>query len=84
MTIRIQEILVDDLDGSTGDVATHRFGLGNLRYEIDLSPANRDRLRAALAPFIAAGRRLPKTSSPQRRGATTGRRVPPARTAGAR
>jgi len=75
VAIRIHEELIDDLDGSTEHVTTHHFGLDNLRYEIDLSPANLQRLRAALAPFVAAGRRLPKTSTAKRRPATTRRSV---------
>ena len=75
MAIRIHEELIDDLDGSTEHVTTRHFGLDNLRYEIDLSPANLQRLRAALAPFVAAGRRLPKTSTAKRRPATTRRSV---------
>ena len=82
MAIRIQQILIDDLDGSTDSVTTRRFGLEDVSYEIDLSPANRERLRAALAPFIAAGRRLPKTrrtktATARRRGTATGRIEPP-------
>jgi hypothetical protein len=51
--------LVDDLDGSVlepGTGSTLRFALEGRQYEIDLSSSNADRLRAALAPFIAAGR----------------------------
>lgn len=53
--------LVDDLDGSDIDEhgKTIRFSLDGRDYEIDLSPANVERLRAAIAPFVAAGRRLP-------------------------
>lgn len=51
--------LVDDLDGTVledGDGGTIRFALENRQYEIDLSDANADKLRTALAPFISAGR----------------------------
>jgi hypothetical protein len=54
---------VDDLDGSTTDVATHRFTVDGVTYEIDLSAPNTARLRDAFAPYIAAGRRRPKTAS---------------------
>jgi Lsr2 len=96
VAIRIQEILIDDLDGSTDSVTTRQFGLEDVCYEIDLSPANLQRLRAALAEFIAAGRRLPKTrrtktgrartGGARRRGIAAGRIAPPApdRTVGAR
>lgn len=52
--------LIDDLDNS--EVAdggqTIRFGLQREQYEIDLSGQNAQRLHDALAPFIAAGRRV--------------------------
>lgn len=50
--------LVDDLDGSIIDNggSTIKFALEGRQYEIDLSAANAERLRAALAPFIAAAR----------------------------
>jgi Lsr2 len=50
--------LVDDLDGSEGeDVATVEFGVDGVTYEIDLSEANADRLRDALAEFVNSARR---------------------------
>ena len=52
----------DDLDGTTEQVGTYRFALEDVTYEIDLSQANLGQLRAALAPFIAVGRRLPKAA----------------------
>jgi hypothetical protein len=51
--------LVDDLDGTVlenGAGSTVRFSLEGRQYEIDLSDANADKLRSALAPFISAGR----------------------------
>lgn len=51
--------LVDDLDGTVledGNGSTVRFSLEGRTYEIDLSDANVDKLRSALAPFISAGR----------------------------
>ena len=39
-----------------GNGTTIRFALEGRQYEIDLSSANAQRLRAALAPFISAGR----------------------------
>ena len=60
MAVHIQRTVVDDLDASTDDVGTYRFALEGVEYEIDLSPANLQRLRAALAPFTCAARRLPK------------------------
>ncbi len=60
MATRVQYTVVDDLDGGTADVGTYRFALEGVEYEIDLSADNLTRLRGALAPFITAGRRLPK------------------------
>ena len=47
----------DDLDGSqaSGSVA---FGLDGREYMIDLSDENAARLRDALAPYVAAARRV--------------------------
>jgi hypothetical protein len=72
MATEVHYTIVDDLDHSTDRVGTYRFALEGVDYEIDLSEANLGRLRAALAPFIAAGRRLPK-AAPKGRRATTGR-----------
>lgn len=58
--------LVDDLDGSVlepGNGTTLRFSLEGRQYEIDLSSANAEKLRGALAPFIAAGRSVAGTRS---------------------
>jgi hypothetical protein len=52
-------IIVDDIDGTDGDgVVTQRFSLGSDYYEIDLCPQNLLMLRAALEPFVSAGRRV--------------------------
>jgi Lsr2. len=51
--------LVDDLDGTVlenGTGSTVRFSLEGRFYEIDLSDANVEKLRSALAPFVSAGR----------------------------
>jgi Lsr2 len=60
---RIQRIVEDDLDHSTDGIGTYRFALEGIEYEIDLAEPNLERLRDALRPFIAAGRRLPKSSA---------------------
>ncbi len=67
MATRVQYIVIDDLDASTDGVGTYRFALDGVEYEIDLSQPNWQRLRDALAPFIRAGRRLPKTKPASRR-----------------
>ena len=52
-------IIVDDIDGTDGDgIVTQRFSLGSDFYEIDLCPQNLVMLRAALEPFVSAGRRV--------------------------
>jgi hypothetical protein len=85
MGIRIETIRYDDLDGSVDGVTSHTFALDGVRWEIDLSKPNLDRLHETLRPFIAAGRRLPasRTTAKTRRrvdgAAATPRRggVPP-------
>jgi hypothetical protein len=50
--------LSDDIDG--GEAAeTVRFALDGKSYEIDLNPSNAKKLRKALAPYMAAGRKRP-------------------------
>lgn len=54
--------LIDDLDETLiEDGGTQTFTLNGTAYEIDLTSANAEKLRAALAPFIAAGRRVRQT-----------------------
>jgi hypothetical protein len=48
--------LVDDLDGGGAD-CTVTFALDGTEYTIDLSDGNADKMRAALYPFMAGGRR---------------------------
>jgi hypothetical protein len=56
MAQKVHITLEDDLDG--GDAAeTVSFGLDGRSYEIDLNDKNAAKLRAALAPYVAAGRR---------------------------
>ena len=49
--------LVDDLDGGTA-AEQIEFSVDGKSYEIDLSTANVERLRTALAPFVSAARRI--------------------------
>lgn len=53
-------ILTDDIDGGElpAGSRTTRFGLDGVEYEIDLSSENARALSDALAPYIAAGRRV--------------------------
>ncbi|MEW2633982.1 Lsr2 family protein [Streptomyces sp. NPDC048389] len=56
MAQRVVVTLSDDIDG--GEAAeTVEFGLDGKSYEIDLNPSNAKKLRKALAPYMAAGRR---------------------------
>ena len=59
MTKSVSVIITDDLDGSE-NAETVSFGFGGVNYEIDLGKRNRARLEQALAPFIEAGRRVPR------------------------
>ncbi|WP_308358484.1 histone-like nucleoid-structuring protein Lsr2 [Streptomyces sp. NEAU-Y11] len=59
MTQKVETELTDDLDGGRAD-ETVTFALGGECYEIVLATANADRLRDALEPYIAAGRRVRK------------------------
>lgn len=57
MARKVRTITTDDLDGTAG-AETVRFSVGDLEYEIDLGPANSQRLREFLQPFTSAGRRI--------------------------
>jgi hypothetical protein len=56
MAQKVTVSLVDDLDGDKAD-ETVEFGLDGKNYEIDLSNSNADKLRDALADYVAAARR---------------------------
>lgn len=43
----VRTIVIDDLDAGTDGVGTDRFALEGVDYEIDLTPDNLGRLRAA-------------------------------------
>jgi hypothetical protein len=58
MAVQTRTVLTDDFDASTDGVTSHTFAVDGVAWEIDLSVANLDRLREALRPFQAAGRRL--------------------------
>ncbi|MEU6978291.1 MULTISPECIES: Lsr2 family protein [unclassified Streptomyces] len=57
MAQRVVVTLSDDIDGGVA-AETVAFGLDGKMYEIDLNPANAKKLRKALAPYLAAGRKL--------------------------
>lgn len=56
MAQKVTVSLIDDLDGDRAD-ETVEFGLDGKNYEIDLSSSNADKLRDALAGYVAAARR---------------------------
>ena len=61
--------LVDDLDGTTlagGEGRTVTFALEGALFEIDLSQAHIDELTQALAPYVAAGRKVSGRNRPAR------------------
>jgi len=69
---------VDDLDGSAladGTGKTVTFALEGVSYEIDLSQAHAEELAEALAPYVAAGRKVGGRKSAAR---TSGAKSDPA------
>jgi hypothetical protein len=68
MAKRTRIELYDDIDNGPAD-ETLVFAIDGRSYEIDLSTKNAEALRAALAPYVAAGR---KVSAGSRRRAAGG------------
>ena len=62
MAQSVKIILEDDIEGGPAD-ETVQFGLDGRQYEIDLSTANAEKLREALRPYAAAGRRAQSKST---------------------
>jgi hypothetical protein len=75
MAQRRKVVLVDDLDGGRAD-QTVTFSLDGQLYEIDLSSANRQRLREIMAPFAAAARKTAGNRSADRQVASTSANPP--------
>ncbi|WP_165987078.1 Lsr2 family protein [Streptomyces sp. YIM 98790] len=69
MAQKVQVLLLDDLEGGEAD-ETVTFGLDGKNYEIDLNAENAEQLRAALEPYLKAGRR---STGRSQRGARPGR-----------
>ncbi|GAA4159508.1 Lsr2 family protein [Gryllotalpicola daejeonensis] len=70
---KVIEQLVDDISGDViadGAGETISFAIDGKSYEIDLGEANAAKLREALQPYIAAGRRSSALSTPARQAAT--------------
>src|SRR5882757_8830596 len=57
MAQKVQVILVDDLDGGEAEESVS-FSLDGVTYEIDLSSANAEALRDAIAPWVGHARRI--------------------------
>ncbi|MGW1179651.1 histone-like nucleoid-structuring protein Lsr2 [Streptomyces drozdowiczii] len=60
MAQRVVVTLSDDIDGGSA-AETVTFALDGKSYEIDLNPSNAKKLRNALAPYMAAGRKQTNT-----------------------
>jgi hypothetical protein len=58
MAQKVTVTCVDDLDGSAAADETVALTLDGVSYEIDLSTKHAKKLRAALQPWIQAGRRV--------------------------
>ena len=72
MAQKVQTLVIDDLDGSDAE-GTVFFGLDGRQYEIDLSTDHAEDLRAALARYIGAARKVTGTA---RRAGQNGRKTP--------
>ncbi|HET7683024.1 MAG TPA: Lsr2 family protein [Marmoricola sp.] len=68
MAQKVNIILVDDIDGGDAD-ETVSFALDGKDYEIDLTAQNAQKLRDALAPYVAHAR---KAAGRGRRGRAAG------------
>ncbi|MGA8117626.1 MAG: Lsr2 family protein [Actinocatenispora sp.] len=62
MAQKVQVLLVDDLDGGEAE-ETVKFGLDGTNYEIDLSDANAQTLRDALASYVGVARKVGRAAS---------------------
>jgi len=74
MARKVSVVTTDDLDGSP-DAKTISFGVDGVSYEIDLAAANKTRLAAAVAPYIAAGRKAGRGRRGRARQLAAGGRV---------
>ncbi|GII92135.1 histone-like nucleoid-structuring protein Lsr2 [Sinosporangium siamense] len=67
MAKQIREILIDDLDGGTGN-ETVSFAIDGTSFEIDLSTSNAKKLRKALQPYVSGARKVRAGRGRGRRG----------------
>ena len=69
MAQKVRTLFIDDIDGSEAE-GTVGFGLDGAHYEIDLSQVHARELRAILARYAGAGRKVTGTTGrPARRRA---------------
>ncbi len=68
MAQRVRIELTDDLDGTPAD-ETITFAIDGVTYDVDLTSANAEKIREALAPYVAAGRRVAGRQSRRGKGA---------------
>lgn len=66
----INEVVNDDIDGSTRNVETFTFSFQGHAYEIDLSPKNAKALRADMDKWTEHARKAKRNSAGRRRYAT--------------
>jgi nucleoid-associated protein Lsr2 len=71
MAQKIQTLFIDDLDGGEAE-GTVRFALDGTEYEIDLSTAHNEELRAALATYLEHARKVGGTVRRGTRGTRRG------------
>jgi hypothetical protein len=69
MAQKVNIVLVDDIDGTDAD-ETVSFALDGKEYEIDLTKRNAEKLRDALAPFVAHARRSGGSRGRRSRGSS--------------
>ncbi|WP_103504318.1 MULTISPECIES: Lsr2 family protein [Streptomyces] len=65
MAQQVVVTLSDDIDGGAA-AETVAFGLDGRSYEIDLNADNAEQLRAALRPFVEAGRKQTRSGKSYR------------------
>ncbi len=76
MAQRVQVLMTDDLDGGEAD-ETVFFALDGSSYEMDLSVANAQTLRNAIAPYVGVARRSGRAAGRSRAGSPGPRSAAP-------
>ncbi|WP_306420720.1 Lsr2 family protein [Arthrobacter sp. JCM 19049] len=62
MARQVQIALIDDIDGGEA-TESFSFSFGGQHYEIDLNDENAEKFRAAMEPYIQAGRSSKQNST---------------------